>query len=355
MATKTQYYDPDKNIQTGYIIDDKTYTDAEGKNRVPVGSVVYAGGKLWEMTNNGGVEYNPAQQTANAPSNYADSMIRDMNAARTQSQINALNAAMNSSLSNIESARAQIPQAYRDARNETAGQSEVQRANFNQYASNTGLNSGAGGQAQLAFSSNLQGNLGALNRQEAQAMSDLARQEANLRSEYAAKIAQAQADGDYNTMSMLYSQWQNDQNVLRQQAANEEQKALAYAQLTGIFDGMAAYGWSPDMIAAAELKSNPVQPEKTSAPSASRQTQQTSQQTQQTQPTVSQFQTATGSTRFDGTGMLFSPSEYGQFATNVGMQRSNNGRVTIIRDALDEGKITEQQAMELLNKYGIPY
>lgn len=203
-------------------------------------------------------------------------MIRSMNAARTQSQINALNTAMNSSLGSIESARAQIPQTYRDARNQTAGQGEVQRANFNQYASNAGLNSGAGGQAQLAFASDLQGNLGSLNRQEAQAMSDITRQESNLKAEYASKIAQAQADGDYNTMSMLYSQWQNDQNYLRQQTANDQNylrqqtaneettgyaRAVDRANASGIFTGMSSYGWSPDEIDSAnrqwQMKNTP--------------------------------------------------------------------------------------------------
>lgn len=50
------YYDPNGNQQTGYIIDGKTYADPEGKTRVGVGSLVNTAGGWYEMTDQGGVK-----------------------------------------------------------------------------------------------------------------------------------------------------------------------------------------------------------------------------------------------------------------------------------------------------------
>ena len=56
---ETVYSDPLGRSQTGYIIDGKTYTDKEGTNRVPVGSVVYTLNGTFKMTETGGVPYMP--------------------------------------------------------------------------------------------------------------------------------------------------------------------------------------------------------------------------------------------------------------------------------------------------------
>ena len=59
-ATQTTYYDKQGNPYTGYIIDNKTYKDAEGTQRIDVGMLVpTANGQTWyEMTPTGGVQVN---------------------------------------------------------------------------------------------------------------------------------------------------------------------------------------------------------------------------------------------------------------------------------------------------------
>lgn len=56
-ARETEYYDPTGAKQKGYEINDKTYKDQYGKERIDVGSKVQTQDKKWwELTDDGGVE-----------------------------------------------------------------------------------------------------------------------------------------------------------------------------------------------------------------------------------------------------------------------------------------------------------
>lgn len=57
--------------------------------------------------------------------------------------------------------------------------------------------------------------------------------------------------------------------------------------------------------------------------------------------------------RFTDPGTLYTDSQFRGFQQTVSMNRSNEGRAQLIKDALDEGKITEEQALTLLKRYGI--
>ena len=67
----------------------------------------------------------------------------------------------------------------------------------------------------------------------------------------------------------------------------------------------------------------------------------------------SAFKQATGNNRFEGNGKLFTTKEYNEFVKEVGMNRTKNGMCTTIADAYVEGKITGEQANELLGRYNI--
>lgn len=58
-------------------------------------------------------------------------------------------------------------------------------------------------------------------------------------------------------------------------------------------------------------------------------------------------------TRFDNSNTLFTDAEYKAFRRNVSMNRGKEGRCQLIEDAIVEGKITDAQANELLDAYGI--
>ena len=52
---KTYYYTPTGEKLTGYNIDGKTYKDAQGTQRIDVGSYTYAGDQWWQMGDTGGI------------------------------------------------------------------------------------------------------------------------------------------------------------------------------------------------------------------------------------------------------------------------------------------------------------
>nr|DAW47473.1 MAG TPA: Protein of unknown function (DUF2680) [Caudoviricetes sp.] len=57
--------------------------------------------------------------------------------------------------------------------------------------------------------------------------------------------------------------------------------------------------------------------------------------------------------RFEDVGTLSTDSQLRGFQQTLSMNRSNAGRAQLIKDALDEGKITEEQATAFLKHYGI--
>ena len=214
----------------------------------------------------------------------AQGYINGIYEAKTQAATAALKAAYDQNVLAGKAARDAIPGTYYDAKNSTAAQSAIQQNNFNEYAAARGLNSGAGGQAQLAYSNTLQSNLSGLDRQQAKDISAVDLQLAQLGAKYQNDIAAAIAEGKFNEAQALYNQYLTDQQNAIQQAQFDEQMALqqqqlaiqqqqyqqsltsqqnetAYnraadaAQATGIYDGLAAFGWNPLQIAIANFQS----------------------------------------------------------------------------------------------------
>jgi hypothetical protein len=238
MATERLYLDPQGKYRKGYIIDGKTYVDPEGKIRVPIGSQTQAdSGQWYQLTESGGVAI-PADQSyvgkqlaaQNQSGGGTNDYISGIANARAQARINALEQAYKQSISALNQQKSEIPQIFTDARNRAAGQYETQRANFNRYAANTGLNVGTAGQAQLAMGTTYQGNLGQLDRAEIKAITDINTQLSNLAAKYRSEVAQAQAEGDYDRMTMLYQQYQNEQNILRQQQQRQQDIDMTTAE-----------------------------------------------------------------------------------------------------------------------------
>ena len=92
--TMTTYYDKQGNPYTGYIIDNKTYKDPYGNERIEAGMLVPSGdGKAWyEMTDNGGIETNaPAWAAMLDPQyQYMQQQIAALQQLLTQQQNPAL-------------------------------------------------------------------------------------------------------------------------------------------------------------------------------------------------------------------------------------------------------------------------
>jgi hypothetical protein len=281
-------YDPSGNFTQGYLIDNKTYLDPRGTQRLPVGYTSIVNNKAYLMTDNGGqylYDLPSAQQIQAATStpantNIGESYLSRLYDAQTQAQKAALESAYQQNLNTLQAQRAQVPQQYETARNQAAAQSEVERQRWNEYAAATGLNAGASGQAQLSFSNLLQSNLANINRAQADALAQLDLQVAQLQTQYKNDVAKAIAEGDFAKAQALYNNYQAERDRMIQQQqyvsnlaynyatldrlrendaysreSNEYERnysiALTAAQSSGDFSGMAAFGWTPEQISSA--------------------------------------------------------------------------------------------------------
>ncbi len=210
--------------------------------------------------------------------NSAEQYIKDLYAARQEAILQAYKTAYDANVNTLDAAAGKIPAQYQAARNQAAAQSEIQKANFNEYAAASGLNTGAGGQAMLAMGNQLQGDLSGLGMAEADAMADLELQRTQIATQYQNDIAQAIADGKLEEAGVLYGEFVRIDSALRDTALQQaylnadafgmnndiynanKAEALQAANSAGDFSGMAAYDWSPELIAAMEqqwLKDNP--------------------------------------------------------------------------------------------------
>lgn len=135
----------------------------------------------------------------------------------------------------IEHTMEGIPQQYQDQRNAVAAQSERDRLRWNEYANATGLGSGVNGQASLAFSTQLQNDLGSLRRGEADALSELQLQLTQLETGYQNAISEAIANNEYERAAALLEEYraqaQSVVDVAQMQAQLDTDRYLNQAYL----------------------------------------------------------------------------------------------------------------------------
>ena len=387
-------------------------------------------------------------------SNYLEEMYE----AQRRAALAQINSAYQQNVSAIDRAGQGVGSQYQNARNQAAGASELSARNFNEYAAAAGLNSGAGGQAELARNVALQNNINDLNAQEAQTYADLELQRANAETQYNSAIAQAQADGDAALAQALYQEKVRVQQELLDRQIQQyqidlqnyqlnyqaQQDAIANQQWQQQFDfnagqaGIANEQWqqqfdynvsqsdrqrlsdygnaflqqglmpSQDMLAAMGITSQDAQAyidrlklqaaleaqqqaaksyrssgggsSGGSSSGGSSMTLTTAKQAAAAgnfenaviatlkkngysdgmlqsiygyDPYQSDFKKATGSYRYDSSGTLFTTAEYNRFVNEVMGNRTANGQLQTIKDAWQEGKITDEQANGLIQRFGL--
>lgn len=165
----------------------------------------------------------------------ANIWLEDMIAAQKRAAIAQINNAYQQNVNAINRAGEGVDTRYQNARNQAAGASELAARNFNEYAAAAGLNSGAGGQAELARNVALQNNLNDLSTAEAQTYADLEQQMANAEVEYNNAIAEAEANGDAALASALYQekvrvQQANMEALMQQYQMDLQKQQLQYQQ-----------------------------------------------------------------------------------------------------------------------------
>ncbi len=133
--------------------------------------------------------------------------VNDVYDAYDQLQLAQLKSAYEKSAAELDARRAKIPDTYNQQRNSASAQSEIAKSAWGEYAAGSGLNSGASGQAELSRRNALQGELAALDRSEAEAISEAELAAAELMTDYQNKVAEAIAKGEYERAQALLEEY----------------------------------------------------------------------------------------------------------------------------------------------------
>jgi uncharacterized protein YhaN len=126
--------------------------------------------------------------------------------AYQNSALAKLKSAYDTNNQTLDATAAKIPKTYYNSENQLAASNDQQRQNFNEYAAANGLNNGAGGQAQLAYSNQYQKSYTSLEQAKADALAQVEQQRASLATKYQNAIAQAVADNDISRAQALYQE-----------------------------------------------------------------------------------------------------------------------------------------------------
>lgn len=180
--------------------------------------------------------------------------IEALSKAQREAALQALKSAYDQNVIDLDAQAGKIPQTFQAARNQTAATAEQNRAGFNEKAAAFGLNSGAGGQADLAMRNQNSANMTAINQQEAAAVNDLDTMRLKVSTQYQNDIAQAIANGDLQKAQQLYqeavrvdeslvaqSMAQADENY-RYWTAQQQAQSNAYEVQLRQAETMAAFG-----------------------------------------------------------------------------------------------------------------
>lgn len=156
----------------------------------------------------------PYQQVYD-PSKY----INQLKEAQRRSRIAALDKAKDAALRALDTEKANVSPTYYDARNRAAAASDVGAMNFAQYMAARGIKGAAGAMPEIYRQAGLQGQIGALDRQEAANLAAIERQRANIESGYASDVAAANADVESQAMQAMIDQWNQNRQYELQRGA----------------------------------------------------------------------------------------------------------------------------------------
>lgn len=184
------------------------------------GIVTGIGNYLSNMANQPPVEPLPPPLPQQIPEMYDPTeYINDLKEAQRASRIAALDKAKEGALSALDTEKANVAPTYYDKRNQAAAASDVGAMNFAQYMAARGIKGAAGAMPEIYRQAGLQGQIGALDRQEAAELSAIERQRANIETGYASDVAAAEADVEAQAMQNFINQWNANRAYQLQQAA----------------------------------------------------------------------------------------------------------------------------------------
>lgn len=138
--------------------------------------------------------------------NNQEELIRKMYESNLDSNKSQLESDYNQNLSDLGAEESKLGQIYYEQQRQAQAESDRNRQAFQEYANARGLNSGTGGQAELAQNNQLSANLNALRQSEAEKRAEVERQRQLLGQQYQQAIQKAQADNDLNLAKALYEE-----------------------------------------------------------------------------------------------------------------------------------------------------
>lgn len=138
--------------------------------------------------------------------NSQEELIRKMYESNLDSNKSQLESDYNQNLSDLGAEESKLGQIYYEQQRQAQAESDRNRQAFQEYANARGLNSGTGGQAELAQNNQLSANLNALRQSEAEKRAEVERQRQLLGQQYQQAIQKAQADNDLNLAKALYEE-----------------------------------------------------------------------------------------------------------------------------------------------------
>jgi len=178
----------------------------------------------------GGRYYYPSQAAApkakyEAPtlpsaSSQAD-YIKAMYDASQKAQEEALRASYEKNTGALDYQQSKLAPTYDAAANNAGAQAAIQRANFNESANASGLNTGAGSQAELSMRNAEAANISAIRKAQADAQADLDYQRSQLTLEYQNAIREAIANNELQKAQALYEEAKRVDESLVSTAINQ--------------------------------------------------------------------------------------------------------------------------------------
>lgn len=231
----------------------------------------------------GGGRGNGSSGSSGGAMSQFDSHINSMYDSYLEGQKATLQSGYETNVSNLDAEKENARKETDTNLTRTYVEAAKKAKNYNEVQNAYGLTSGAMGQAQLASGNQLAGDLTGIRNQGADAMAEIERQRSILAKEYAAAIAKAQADNDFQRAQALYEAAQKEQDRLQQikmlqmqfeqQVRMFEMQQEAAAAAAGGGGGYSYSGGSGGSPTPATEPTAPAKPltiqDVTSAPSAS--------------------------------------------------------------------------------------
>ena len=179
-----------------------------------------------------------------------EEMIRKMYEASLAANKSQLESDYNQNLSDLDAEASTIGSTYYEQQRQAQAQSDRNRQAFQEYANARGLNSGTGGQAELAQQNQLSANMNNLRQSEAEKRAEIERQRVLLGQQYQSAIQKAQADNDLNLAKALYEEAVRVDESLTSAAKADADRAL---QMFNILNSSVKDSIGSDSSAYSEL------------------------------------------------------------------------------------------------------